>query len=242
MGAITDYIRQEGGVIARAPVAFLIGAIIVAGATWVGATAFYKQEVAAAKQETAGAKQETAEAKQETQTVGEQRDFYRDRLNAEIKAAPAVVQGAAPSTYKAAPLEIRPKGTSAPKVVSSTPPPAASSASPASAVTSYFQSGGITAGAVNLGPQQRVLTDDMKRQLLDKVPKEKPVTITAVLGDGEAFAFATDLFSFMKANGFKMAENGISQAIFTAPVTGTSVQLAPDKTDIVVGTNLPSRP
>jgi hypothetical protein len=236
---LLEYILGEGRVIKGAPVAFSIAVVLAGSAVWGGATVFYKQEVASAKQETATSKQETMTARQETATVGQQRDFYKDRLDAEIKSAPNIVQGGAPSSYKPSPIIIRPKGATAPKAVSIAPPAPAAVTNNA---TSYFQSGGITAGSVNLGPQQRVLTDEMKRQLLDKVPKDKPVSIMAVLGDSEAVIFATDIFSFMNANGFKMSDGGISQGVFTAPVTGTQVQLADDKTSIVVGANLPPRP
>ena len=231
MGGALDWLQKEWGVIWRAPVTFVVGAIIVAGSAWVGATVFYKQEVATAKQE-------TSEAKQETQTVAQQRDFFKDRLDAQVKSPPSTNQGIAPAANKP-PVLIRPKSPDAPKVVSSMPPPPASAND---GVTSYFQSGGITAKTVNLGPQQRVLTDEIKRQLLENVPKDKPVAITALLGDSEAIVFATDLFSFMKANGFKMAEDGISQGVFSGPVIGTNVQLGPDKTTVVVGANLPPRP
>lgn len=105
-------------------------------------------------------------------------------------------------------------------------------------VTSNYQSGGITAHTVNVGPQPRVLVDDLTKPLLNQVPKSKPVNVTAVLGDGEAMSFATAITAFLRASGYNVS--GVNQSIFTTVVTGTVVTLEADKTEIVVGTHLPN--
>jgi hypothetical protein len=100
-------------------------------------------------------------------------------------------------------------------------------------ITSTNQSGGITAGTVNVGSQPRVLDDDAKMPLLKGVPKIKPVQVTAVLGDGEAMSFATAIMNFLKVNGYTVY--GINQAVYTTIVSGTIITLEADQTQIVVG-------
>lgn len=105
-------------------------------------------------------------------------------------------------------------------------------------VTSYGQQGGITAGVVNIGPQARNLdlpsSDGLKQQMLSQLPRDKEITVTAILGDQEAMNFATQIHAFLKANGFKMKEpDGVSQALFNKPIQG--LQFNPDTNDFIVG-------
>jgi hypothetical protein len=114
----------------------------------------------------------------------------------------------------------------------------------------YSNQGIITQGqfgnnTIIQGPIPRHLsdqrTDGLKVQILREIPKDKPVTVMAIMGDAEAIEFAQEIHTYMKANGFTMREpNGISQGVFTGPVKGLQKR---DESDgsitFIVGANLP---
>lgn len=101
-------------------------------------------------------------------------------------------------------------------------------------VTSYNQSGGITANQVNIGSQPRVLDTKLQSQLLQLLSGKKAQTISvvSVMGDGEAFSFATQIKNFLTKEGFTV--DGVSQAVYTEPVMGQNFN--PEKLEIVIGT------
>ncbi|MCP4491521.1 MAG: hypothetical protein GY820_30045 [Gammaproteobacteria bacterium] len=100
-------------------------------------------------------------------------------------------------------------------------------------VTSNNQSGGITAGVVNVGPQPRNIDTGLVNQLQLMLPdKTKTVTLTAVMGDGEAFSFATQIKNFLVERGYEV--NGVNQSVFNAPVIGQ--QFNPDTLTLIIGT------
>jgi hypothetical protein len=110
-------------------------------------------------------------------------------------------------------------------------------------VKSYNQSGGITAHTLNVGPTPRRLSDpptaELKAQILRELPRDKPITVVAVMGDGEAIQFAQEIHSFMKTNGFNMREP--EQAVFTGgAVKGLHRKDESDGSiSFIVGTNIP---
>lgn len=102
-------------------------------------------------------------------------------------------------------------------------------------VTSHNQRGGITAGVVNLGSQPRNLDKRLQDQLLQLLPgKDKDVSVTSVMGDGEAFRFATQIKDFLVGRGYTVA--GVNRAVFRVPVEGQSID--PDTRKIRIGTKL----
>lgn len=87
-------------------------------------------------------------------------------------------------------------------------------------VSSFNQSGGITAGAVNIEPGKRVL-DESGRQTLDAATEgKKKITVVALWGDAGAFQLATEIFDYLKAKGRPVADDGVDQTIFNRPVKG----------------------
>jgi hypothetical protein len=105
-------------------------------------------------------------------------------------------------------------------------------------VTSNNQSGGITAHTVNVGPQPRQMNQEVAASLKQNIPASAKVTITSVMGDGEAFAFATQVMQWMKKNGYANVD-GVNQAIYSAPVMGQGINKKPGSEnayDIVIGT------
>ena len=103
-------------------------------------------------------------------------------------------------------------------------------------VSSTNQSGGITAGQVNIGTQPRVLTDQNRAQILSIVEARNgaPISVTAVLGDGEAFQYAEQIKAFLESKGHQV--KGVNQAVYTGPMMGQSVNEEIDKVDFVIGT------
>ncbi len=91
-------------------------------------------------------------------------------------------------------------------------------------VTSNNQQGGITAHTVNVGPQPRDLDSSwggpLKTQMLSSLPRDKDLTIMALMGDSEGISLALQIHSFLKSNGFKMKEDGISQGVFSGVTRG----------------------
>jgi len=91
-------------------------------------------------------------------------------------------------------------------------------------VTSHNQSGGINAYSVNIGSQPRRFSTSVEEQLKAHLPKDKsePITLTAVMGDQEAFQFATEIKDYLETNDWKV--NGVNQAIFAKPIKGQIVE------------------
>lgn len=101
-------------------------------------------------------------------------------------------------------------------------------------VTSHNQSGGITARTVNIGPQPRVFDDVFRQQILAQVPKTNPITVAAVMGDGEALSLAREIFAFLEAEGYPLQDTGVSQEVYSGPVEGVVLQ----GSKFVVGRNM----
>lgn len=100
-------------------------------------------------------------------------------------------------------------------------------------IISTNQSGGITAGVVNVGPQPRKVDAELIRQLQQLLPdKAKTVTVTSVMGDGEAFDFATQIKDVLVKQGYDV--NGVNRAVFSAPIIGQ--QFNPDTLTLTIGT------
>ena len=101
-------------------------------------------------------------------------------------------------------------------------------------VTSVNQQGGITAGQVNIAPPARQLDANGKSQLVEHLPKSKKVTVTSVMGDGEAHQFATQIKAFLEDEGYDV--EGVNQAIYTAPVQGQVIQPTENGIGVIIGT------
>jgi hypothetical protein len=73
-------------------------------------------------------------------------------------------------------------------------------------VSSSNQSGGITAYRVdniNMEKKQRILTDELKKELLNAVNKDNDIYIHVKINDNEAINFAYQIRDFLKENGIK---------------------------------------
>jgi len=65
------------------------------------------------------------------------------------------------------------------------------------------------------------------------IPTETKVVITAVLGDQEAFQFATDIKQFLLSHGYEV--DGVKQSAFTTPVVGQKIDRTNIGVEIVIG-------
>lgn len=107
-------------------------------------------------------------------------------------------------------------------------------------VASYGQTGGITAGEINLGAIQRQVTPDFISGLENnlKMIKAKRIIITSVgLSMGENYIFANEIKSKLESDGWKV--EGINQAIYSQPIIGVVLDLKLDSNgyaNLIVGT------
>ena len=102
-------------------------------------------------------------------------------------------------------------------------------------VTSNYQSGGITAGVLNVGVQRRRFTEKDAQQLTQAIPKGADVTVTATMSSDEALAFAYEIYNWMKVNGYPEVQ-GPNSAMWTQPVFGKVIRQYGEKYEILIGT------
>jgi hypothetical protein len=100
-------------------------------------------------------------------------------------------------------------------------------------VTSYNQSGGITAHTVNVGPQARHLDADGQSQLRKNLPSGASVQIDAAMGDQESYQFASEIKAFLISAGYKV--KGVNQCVWNKPVIGQFIEPYGDGFRVVIG-------
>src|SRR4051812_28779762 len=106
-------------------------------------------------------------------------------------------------------------------------------------VTSNNQQGGITAGQVVIGrPQKppRRLDEQLRSDCRTMLPRDKRVIVGAV-SDTEAWEFATEIWTFLKEEGFTVMPSVFSLLLTGPPFNGIGLLLDPDATKINVGYN-----
>ncbi|MBB5766447.1 hypothetical protein [Xanthomonas euroxanthea] len=102
-------------------------------------------------------------------------------------------------------------------------------------ITSNNQAGGITAHTVNFGPVARQMNTQLGQQLAKHLPKSAEISVTAVLGDSEAFGFANQVLEWLRGAGYTNVD-GVNQAVYSQPVTGQIIdQVSPQKFDLIIG-------
>lgn len=91
-------------------------------------------------------------------------------------------------------------------------------------VESHNQQGGITAYQVNIQPGDRKLTPTHGQQVKDLLNtlKFKTIEVNAVMGDGEAFRFASQIKNYLTEEGYEVS--GINQVVYTTPVQGQAIE------------------
>ena len=85
-------------------------------------------------------------------------------------------------------------------------------------VTSYNQSGGITAHTVNMEKPGRHINDGLKQQLDSLLPKEKrPIVINSAISDRESYNFGAEIAAYLRGNGWSVEQ---LQAMWSPPLVG----------------------
>jgi len=80
-------------------------------------------------------------------------------------------------------------------------------------VSSWFQSGGTTAGEVNvITDPPRVFSETLANELISRLDKNKTITVSAPAGDNEAFNLATQVKEFLQQNGYVVS--GVDQVTY----------------------------
>ena len=103
-------------------------------------------------------------------------------------------------------------------------------------VPSNNQYGGITAHTVNIAPTARFMNEHLGLQLNQYIPTDEKVSVTAVMGDGEAFGFANQILSWLRANGYAKVD-GVNQTIYSQPVMGQNINKINDSEfELLIGT------
>lgn len=97
-------------------------------------------------------------------------------------------------------------------------------------VSSINQMGGITAGQVNVGHSPRTLDSNSRSSLTQHLDKSEPVDLTAVMGDAEAFRFATEIKAYLESQGYDV--NGVNQAVYSQPIQG---QIIEPRNKVIIG-------
>ena len=102
-------------------------------------------------------------------------------------------------------------------------------------VISNNQSGGITAYSVNIAPQERKLDSRLMQQLDDLLSGNsgKKISVTAIMGDQEAFQFATQIQNYLVSKGHN--PDGVNQAVYTQPVKGQIVEQNENAINFIIG-------
>jgi hypothetical protein len=104
-------------------------------------------------------------------------------------------------------------------------------------VTSYNQSGGITAGTVNIGAQPRHVTTAYAQVLTKAIPTGSPVAVTAFGPDNEALAFAFEVYNWLKANGYPAVKGPNERYGALPPVMGEQVLQTANGYEVLIGAN-----
>jgi len=101
-------------------------------------------------------------------------------------------------------------------------------------ISSFNQSGGITAHTVNVGPGKRALNQSVRQQLDAITAGKKKIVVACVMGDSEAFQFANEIADYLKTKGVPVS--GVDQVAYTKPVKGQLLNPLPDnELEIVIG-------
>jgi hypothetical protein len=72
-------------------------------------------------------------------------------------------------------------------------------------VTSYNQSGGITAHTVNLGPKPRRLSNEQREILLQQLPNSGNISIEVMMGISDGHIFQSDFIDVFSRAGWQVA-------------------------------------
>jgi len=105
-------------------------------------------------------------------------------------------------------------------------------------VTSHGQQGGITAHSVHIAkPPPRTLVEGMKAELLQKLPRDKPVSVEAPVGDQEAIHLASKIRAFLATSGYTFQADFVMAVPFSEPQKGIIIVPNGPGHRVIVGEN-----
>lgn len=103
--------------------------------------------------------------------------------------------------------------------------------------TNFYGSPILNTGNINIGNPPRMLNEVHKNDLL-KLSKNKKITIEAIMGDIDALDFANQILVFLKKEGYSVDED-ISYSVYDLPQYGESISITSDGNYlIIVGSNI----
>jgi len=89
---------------------------------------------------------------------------------------------------------------------------------------------------VYLGSQPRKLDSSLEIELKQLIPVGSSVNVTSVLGDGEAYNFASQIKEYLDRNNYKV--NGVNQSVYSHQINGQIIEKPKDDNDsfkIIIG-------
>lgn len=88
---------------------------------------------------------------------------------------------------------------------------------------------------VNFGKPPRHLNKGLEEQLKTELSASDNITITAVMGDQEAFRFANEIKNYLCKQNYNVT--GVNQAIYNKPVTGQILdrKAGKEQVDLIIG-------
>lgn len=103
----------------------------------------------------------------------------------------------------------------------------AANAQVAQSVTSYNQSGGVTAGTVNVAPQRLQFTPELESEIAARINDKSKTVFLRSVGGGKDQLVADMIENFLKTNGFQVDRRSIG-TLSPPPDEKLSLQVAPD--------------
>lgn len=91
--------------------------------------------------------------------------------------------------------------------------------------------------AESMKSKPRTLDTQMGAQLETLLTGGKPVTVTTILGDSEAFQFAEQIKHYLEGKGYNVS--GVDQAVYSQPVVGLHIEPQGDSFAVIVGRKQP---
>jgi hypothetical protein len=87
-------------------------------------------------------------------------------------------------------------------------------------ITSNDQHGGFT-GIANFKEQPRQMNKAIGNSIKQNIPLNATIQITSIIGDEESHRYATQIFNWMKNNGYdNLKDKNLRQSVFTTPFYG----------------------
>lgn len=88
---------------------------------------------------------------------------------------------------------------------------------------------------IHQGKPQRKLNDAFRAQVLREMPRDKPISVTGLIGDQESINLANEIFTYLERSGFKLAADSIYTGMYNPTPRGVRVNNTESEICIMVG-------